>query len=87
MSGIEIRATGQKLNHFIISQLRKDSPATKVDLQLGDEIVAINGHLTKELTLGEVNSFFRSREGRRIRLELLRDDQKMVRKIRLERAI
>lgn len=87
MSGIEIRATGQKLNHFIINQLRKDSPATKVDIQLGDEIVAINGHLTKELTLGEVNSFFRSREGRRIRLELLRDDQKMVRKIRLERAI
>ncbi len=87
MSGIEIRATGQKLNHFIISQLRKDSPATKVDLQLGDEIVAINGHLTKELTLGEVNSFFRSREGRKIRLELLRDDQKIVRKIRLERAI
>lgn len=87
MSGIEIRATGQKLNHFIINQLRKDSPATKVDIQLGDEIVAINGHLTKELTLGEVNSFFRSREGRKIRLELLRDDQKMVRKIRLERAI
>lgn len=87
MSGIEIRATGQKLNHFIINQLRKDSPATKVDIQLGDEIVAINGHLTKELTLGEVNSFFRSREGRKIRLELLRDDQKIVRKIRLERAI
>ncbi len=87
MSGIEIRATGQKLNHFIISLLRKDSPATKIDLQLGDEIVAINGHLTKELTLGEVNSFFRSREGRKIRLELLRDDQKIVRKLRLERAI
>ena len=87
MSGIEIRASGQKLNHFIISLLRKDSPATKIDLQLGDEIVAINGHLTKELTLGEVNSFFRSREGRKIRLELLRDDQKIVRKIRLERAI
>jgi len=87
MSGIEITATGQKLNHFIINQLRKDSPATKVDIQLGDEIVAINGHLTKELTLGEVNSFFRSREGRKIRLELLRDDQKIVRKIRLERAI
>ncbi len=87
MSGIEIKATGQKLNHFIISLLREDSPATEVDLQLGDEIIAINGHLTTELTFGEINSFFRTREGRKIRMELIRDNQKIVRKIRLERAI
>ncbi len=87
MSGIDIRAAGQKLNHYIITKLREDSPASKVDIQVGDEIIAINGELTAELTLGEVNSFFRLKEGRRIRIQLLREEQKIVRKVRLERVI
>jgi predicted aspartyl protease len=87
MSGIDVKATGQKLNHYIVSRIREDSPATKVDMQIGDEIIAINSHLTADLSLGEVTTFFRLKEGRRLRLELLRGKQKIVRKIRLERVI
>jgi len=87
MSGIDVKATGQKLNHFIVSRIREDSPAAKVDMQIDDEIIAINSHLTVDLSLGEVTTFFRLKEGRRLRLELLRGKQKIVRKIRLERVI
>jgi len=87
MSGIDVIATGENLNQFIISGIRKNSPATKADIQVGDKLTMINSHLTSDLTLGEVTSFFRLKPGRRLRLELIREDEKLVRKIRLERAI
>ena len=87
MSGIDLKAVGQKLDKFIVVKLRPDSPATREDIQLGDEIYAINGHLAENLTLGKMNNFFRLKEGRKLRLELIRNDQKIVRKIKLERVI
>ena len=87
MSGLEVKAVGQKLNHFIVSQVRTDSPATDGDIAKGDEIVTINGRPVKEMSLGELNNYFRTKEGRKVRFELLRDDLKIKRKITLERII
>jgi len=87
MSGLEVKAVGQKLNHFIVSQVRADSPATNGDIAKGDEIVTINGRPVNEMSLGELNNYFRTREGRKVRFELLRDDLKIKRKITLERII
>jgi len=87
MSGIEVKAVGKKLNHFIVSQLRENSPVTSVDIQIGDEIIAINGSLTEDMTLGEVNNYFRLKEGKKLRMEFLRNEQKIKIKINLERVI
>ena len=87
MSGITVKALGPKLNHYVISEIRKDSPAAKVDLQVGDEIIAINSHKTNFFSLGQVNNYFRTKEGNKVRLDVLRDDKKLTRKFRLERVI
>ena len=87
MSGIEVKAVGQKLNHYLVSNIRKGSPASRLDIQIGDQLKMINGHETSNLTLGELNNFFRTKPGKRLRLELLRGNEKLVRKLQLERVI
>ncbi len=87
MSGIDVKALGTKLNNYVISKIRKDSPASRADIQIGDELVLINGNPTKELSLGEVNNFFRSKPGKKLRLGIVRNNEKLVRKIQLERVI
>ncbi|MDH3709439.1 MAG: aspartyl protease family protein [Cyclobacteriaceae bacterium] len=87
MSGMDLKVTGQKLNHYEIHEIREGSPASRTDLQVGDEIFTINGHPARELTLGEVNNFFRLREGKKINLTVLRNDQKLRRTFWLERVL
>lgn len=87
MSGIEVKALGNKLNQYVVSQIRKDSPASGADIQIGDHIVAINGDPTHQLTLGEVNNYFRTKPKRKLRMEIFRGEEKLIRKIRLERVI
>ena len=87
MSGIDLKAIGRKLDRYVITKIRPDSPAARSDIQIGDEVYAINGHLAEGLTLGKLNNFFRLKEGRKLRIELLREEEKLVRKIRLERVI
>ncbi|GJM27751.1 MAG: hypothetical protein DHS20C17_03860 [Cyclobacteriaceae bacterium] len=87
MSGITVKALGPKLNVYVISKISKDSPAGKVDMLIGDKITAINGHTTKDMTLGQINSYFRTKPNRKVRIDLLRDNEKLSRKIRLERVI
>ena len=87
MSGIEVKAVGQKLNHYLVSNIRKGSPASRLDIQIGDQLKMINGHETSNLTLGELNNFFRTKPGKRLRLELLRGNEKLIRKLQLERVI
>ena len=87
MSGIDVKAQGAKLNQYFVSQIREDSPASREDIRPGDEILIINGQATRDLTLGEVNNFFRTKPRRKLRMELRRDDEKLIRKIRLERVI
>ncbi len=87
MSGITVKALGPKLNHYVIHKIREGSPASHVDIQIGDEIVRINGHPTVDMTLGDVNNFFRTKPGRKVKMDLIRDYDKITRKIRLERVI
>jgi len=87
MSGITVKALGPKLNHYVVNKIREESPANRTDIQIGDEIISINGHPTSGMTLGEVNNYFRTKPGRKIRLDLLRDYERLTRKFRLERVI
>lgn len=87
MSGIEVKAEGSKLNQYVVTQIREDSPANRADIQVGDQLRMINGQQTSNFTLGELNNFFRTKPGRKLKMELRRNNQKITRKIRLERVI
>lgn len=75
LAGFEITTPLPGTNIYIVSNVIKDSPANKVGLEAGDQILFINGQECKELRLSEILDLIDSRPGRRIRMKLKRNQQ------------
>ena len=69
---------------FIIVELRKDSPAAKAGLMMGDLILSVNGKECHNLELQEVNEYFRAEVGKLIRLKIDRNSTIKMFNFRLE---
>ena len=87
MSGMILAVVGEDLDSMKVSRVSPDSPAEKVGILPGDIIKKINGKTLYNSTFTEINSLLRSREGKKIRVVLWRDDKKMKLKFRLKRLI
>ena len=72
-SGIDIEAPLPGLPYFIISNIRKGSPAEKAGLRQGDEIKYVNGKNAIDLTINDIYAFFQKRSGYRIKLNIKRE--------------
>lgn len=70
---------------FRIVELRPDSPAEKAGLKLGDIILVINNREVHHLSLQEVNTFFRAKDGKSIKLIIDRDGVIMKFHFKLEK--
>ncbi|NOU47515.1 MAG: PDZ domain-containing protein [Bacteroidales bacterium] len=73
MSGIDLIAIGNDFKLFKVIHLIKGSPADIAGVQIGDMILAINGQMITEMTIQEVNGFFRTKPKNRVSLLILRD--------------
>jgi predicted aspartyl protease len=71
--GMNVMAYGDKLNVYYINDLIKDSPAEKIGLQVGDEVIALNGNPAFFFDLTEVNAIFKRNRGERLILIIRRD--------------
>ncbi len=87
MSGIEVKTTGSHLDTFVIQSIRKNSPSERVGILKGDKIVSLNGHATKSLSLNDINSAFRSKEGRSVKIIVERGDKILKKRFRLEKVL
>lgn len=87
MSGMDIIAFGDNYNRILVVNVLPNSPAAKAGVKTGDEILKINWIPVRFYSLSHINAILRSREGKKIRLKILRDDEKIKRKFRLERLI
>jgi len=87
MSGIEVKTTGTHLQSFVIQSIRKDSPAERAGLLREDKILILNGHHSSALTLNDINSSFRSKEGRKIKVIVMREGIKLKKQFRLEKVL
>ena len=87
MSGLTLKAKGARLRKYEVTDVRKDSAAEKVGIQSGDEVFSINGLRASDLDLSNVNGFFNSKPGKKIRLELLRNGEKIIKTLELESQI
>lgn len=87
LSGLTIRAKGARLRDFEISDVRKDTNAEKCGLQAGDRLLIVNGIDLSELELNNVNSLFNRKPGKKIKLMIMRNGEKLKKEFVLESQI
>lgn len=87
MSGMDIMAFGENYNRILVADVLPGSPAEEADIKTGDEILKINWIPVHFYSLSHINAILRSKEDKKIRLKILRDEEKIKRKFRLERMI
>lgn len=87
MSGLEVIAAGRDLGTFKIVNVNKNGPAHAAGLMAGDTILAINGQKVESIKLNYIHRLFHSREGRKIRMIIRRNGDRIRKVFRLERLI
>jgi hypothetical protein len=77
LSGVIVKAKGSRLNVFEIQEVREKSVSDLCGLLPGDIILKLNGLETKDLTLNLINGLLNSKPGKRIRLDVERNGQRV----------
>ena len=72
---------------FSIVELRKDSPAERAGLSIGDVILTINGKGTHTMKLQDLVEIFSGDDGKMIKLVVERDSNQMRVNFRLENPL
>jgi hypothetical protein len=76
-SGITLVASGANLHTLVVSQVSEGSPAAEAGTKPGDILRGFNGMPAVFLDLAGVSRKLRGRPGKKIRLTLLRDGEKI----------
>ncbi|MCS7237400.1 MAG: S41 family peptidase [Thermoguttaceae bacterium] len=84
--GIEVQLD-PSTKHLVVASPVPGSPAAKAGIQSGDEILAIEGRPTKDLSLEEATKLMRGEPGTEVRIQLRRYDTGQVVEFTLRRAI
>lgn len=88
MSGMQLLAFGENLNRIKVDYVKEGTPADKAGIKKGDEILKLNWIWIELYSLSHIYSILRSREGKTIRLKILRNgEEKKKIKFDLERLI
>jgi len=87
MTGIELIAPYPGMNYYTVSQLRENSPGEKSGIKINDEIISINHQDATDLTLNEIYKLFQSKEGKKLKIVVNRDGERIRLIVELERFI
>ncbi|MEM6963175.1 MAG: aspartyl protease family protein [Bacteroidota bacterium] len=77
-SGLELIVTGKKLRTITIYNVIEQSPGSEVGLQKGDEIISVNGLSARLLGLKGLSKRFTKKAGKRIKIKIKRNGEKMT---------
>ena len=66
MSGMDLRAKGDKFNEYYIDKIIDDSPADKAGLKKDDRLMFISNSSASELNMTEIYKLLQRKEGRAI---------------------
>ncbi len=77
MSGLEVTNPMPGLPIFLVSNIRKNSPAYYAGILENDQIISLNNTGNKSLTLNDINLLFQSQEDRRIKMTVLRNGEQI----------
>jgi hypothetical protein len=77
MSGLEVTNPMPGLPIFLVSNIRKNSPAYYAGILENDQIISLNSMNNKSLTLNDINLLFQSQQDRRIKMTILRNGEQV----------
>jgi len=77
MSGLEVTNPMPGLPIFLVSNIRKNSPAYYAGILENDQIISVNNTNNKSLTLNDINLLFQSQQDRRIKMTILRNGEQV----------
>ncbi len=86
-SGLNIIASGQHFNKYVVQNVLPNSPAADADIRRDDQILRIRGLPTAFFTLADVQRFFQKSPGKKVRMVIKRGDQKIRKTIVLRELI
>jgi hypothetical protein len=86
-SGIALIANGADLRQFIVQDVLENSPASLVGVKVGDEILSLNWLPARFFTLGSISEKLQAKIGKKIRLTLKRNGQKIKVQFKLKELI
>ncbi len=87
LSGLDITTPFPDIPVYQVTKIRKGSPAWIAGLEVGDQIVTVNGIETSEYTLSNLVQLLQSKAGRTMRVGVKRDEQVFQAKFTLEDPI
>lgn len=87
LSGITVKAEGTRLRRYVIAEIRANSAGEQAGLQVGDAVLSINGVRTTELNLSTLQANLNSKPGKRIRIEIERNAERIKKEFRLSDQI
>ncbi len=87
LSGLEMKAKGSRLDVYEVMDVRDLSPAMQAGILQGDLIISVNGLLTKDLKLHQLNALLNSSPGKKVRVEIERNKVRQRLEFRLESQI
>ncbi len=86
-AGMEIAAPVPGFHYYIISDLRRNSPAARAGLKKGDKLETINGKSVSHMTMDEINKIFYKEPGHLVRITVLRNGLKFDTRFYLEKFL
>ena len=87
MSGLELKAKGDRYRTYYVERVAEDSPAETAGLQEGDELMFINNEQTSTLSISNIHKALQRGEGKEVTLIIRRDGQLVITRFALRRMI
>lgn len=86
-SGILVIASGDQLNEYIVNYVVPGSPAERVGIQKGDQIVKYGWWPISFYSLSDITNKFQGKAGKKIKLVIKRDKKRIKKRFVLEELI
>ena len=78
--GLRIIAKGDNLDQYFINEIIPDSPASKIEFIVGDEIIALNGRPVFFYKYSEINTILRAKP-RTLTTIIIRRNGELIKKV------
>jgi hypothetical protein len=72
-TGLSLEVDDENLHQFKVIDVRPNSTGEQAGIQEGDILLQVNGRKAKYLTLQDIYGYSKRRDGRKLRLKILRD--------------